>query len=85
MNKFLFKSADPSDLSKNIINKLDMLLTEQRKQRSDLSILTRMLNGLINTVNLQKQVDEFFEDDKDPLRPEPPLEDMAQDGNSSSS
>ncbi len=64
MNKFLFKSNEPSDLSKNVINKLDMLLAEQRHQRSDLSILTRMMNKLINSTDLQKQVDEFFEEDE---------------------
>ncbi len=63
MNKFLFKSAEPSDFQK-LINKLDMLLAEQRHQRSDLSILTRMTNKLINSTDLQKQVDEFFEEDE---------------------
>ncbi len=62
MTKFLFKSNSQSDLSKNIINKLDMLLSEQRHQRSDLSILLNLTNKLINSTNLQKQVDEFFDD-----------------------
>ncbi len=62
MTKFLFKSNSESDLSKNIINKLEMLLSEQRHQRSDLSILLNLTNKLINSTNLQKQVDEFFED-----------------------
>ncbi len=61
MNKFLFKSPT-EDFSKNIINKLEVILTEQRHQRSDLSILTGMMNKLINSTNLQKQVDEFFDD-----------------------
>ncbi len=61
MNKFLFKSND-SDLQKMLINKLDMLLAEQRHQRSDLSILLNLINKLINSTNLQKQVDEFFDD-----------------------
>ncbi len=61
MNKFLFKSSQDSDFQK-LINKLDMILTEQRHQRSDLSIITAMIDKLINSTNLQKQVDEFFED-----------------------
>jgi len=92
MTKFLFKSRT-QDLSKNIINKLDMLLAEQRHQRHDLSVLQITLNKIINGMNLQKQVDEYFEEnDKDGTGeahlgtdPDVPLEDMAQDGNSSSS
>lgn len=61
MSKFLFKSNN-SDFYKNIINKLEVILMEQRHQRSDLSILTGMMNKLINSTNLQKQVDEFFDD-----------------------
>ncbi len=66
MNKFLFKSNLTSDLSKNIINKLDMLLVEQRHQRSDLSVLIRKQQVIYNALALQKQVDEYFdEDDKE--------------------
>ncbi len=61
MNKFLFKSSETSDFQK-LINKLEVILTEQRHQRSDLSIITGMMNKLINSTNLQKQVDEFFDD-----------------------
>ncbi len=78
MNKFLFKSND-SDLQKMLINKLDMLLAEQRHQRSDLGTLLRFATKLANEKELQKQVDEYFEEDKKLT-----LEDMAQDGNSSS-
>ncbi len=62
MNKFLFKSKSDSDLQKIIFNKLEMLLAEQRHQRSDLRILLNLINKLINSSSLQKQVDEFFED-----------------------
>ncbi len=61
MNKFLFKSND-SDLQKMLINKLDMLLAEQRHQRADLSHITRLLRVYETEFKLQKQVDEFFED-----------------------
>ncbi len=65
MNKFLFKSND-SDLQKIIFNKLDMVLAEQRHQRSDLSMLIRLSEKISNNQNLQKQVDEYFdEDDKE--------------------
>ncbi len=62
MNKFLFKSSDP-DLQKMLINKVDALLNEQRCQRYDLKILNGLIQKLINSANLQKQVDEYFEDD----------------------
>jgi len=62
MTKFLFKSPN-EDLSKKFINKLDMLLAEQRHQRHDLSILQITLNKLVTNTNLQKQVDEYFEED----------------------
>ncbi len=64
MKNFIFKSSDPSDFHKILFNKLDMILAEQRHQRSDLSIIIRMTEKLINTINLQKQVDEFFEEDE---------------------
>ncbi len=50
-------------MSKNIINKLDMLLTEQRHQRSDLSILLSKMTTIYNALALQKQVDDYFEED----------------------
>ncbi len=76
MKNFIFKSD--ADFHKILFNKLDMLLAEQRHQRSDLSLLLNLVNKINNSVNLQKQVDEYM-DEKSEL----PLEDMAQDGNSS--
>ncbi len=40
-----------------------MLLTEQRHQRADLATIKRQLHTIINHLNLQKQVDDYFEDD----------------------
>ncbi len=60
MKNFIFKS--PQDFHKIVFNKLDMLLAEQRHQRSDLSILLALITKVINSLNLQKQVDEYFED-----------------------
>ncbi len=65
MTKFLFKSNLESDLSKKFTNKLDMLLAEQRHQRSDLSILLSKMTTIYNALALQKQVDDYFEDDKE--------------------
>ncbi len=62
MNKFLFKSFD-TDLSKNVINKLDMLLTEQRHQRVDLAFIKRELLRMEVNDGVQKQVDQFYEQD----------------------
>ncbi len=61
MKNFIFKSE--ADFHKIVFNKLEMLLTEQRLQRMDLAVITRLLNKVINSSNLQKQVDEYFEED----------------------
>ncbi len=63
MKNFIFKSE--TDFHKIIFNKLDMLLAEQRHQRSDLSILISKMTTIYNALALQKQVDEFFEEDKE--------------------
>ncbi len=73
MKNFIFKS--PQDFHKIVFNKLDMLLAEQRHQREDLATIMRSMTILINSANLQKQVDEYFEDDS---------EDSAQDGSNNS-
>ncbi len=62
MKNFIFKS--PQDFHKIVFNKLDMLLAEQRHQRSDLAILLRKQQHIYNALALQKQVDEYFEDDE---------------------
>ncbi len=64
MKNFIFKSE--ADFHKIVFNKLDMVLTEQRHQRSDLSLLIRKQQVIYNALALQKQVDEYFdEDDED--------------------
>ncbi len=63
MKNFIFKSE--ADFHKIIFNKLDMLLAEQRHQRSDLSILISKMTTIYNALALQKQVDKFFEEDKE--------------------
>ncbi len=64
MKNFIFKSE--ADFHKIVFNKLDMLLAEQRKQRADLYSIDRKIHSIINSLNLQKQVDEYFDkDDED--------------------
>ncbi len=78
MKNFIFKS--PQDFHKIVFNKLDMLLTEQRKQRADLFTIDRKIHGILNSLNLQKQVDEYFDkDDEDEAHPGLPLEDNTKD------
>ncbi len=69
MKNFIFKSE--ADFHKIVFNKLEMLLTEQRHQRQDLALLLGQSLKIINSLNLQKQVDDYFEDssqeeDKEP-------------------
>ncbi len=46
-------------------NRLNLILTEQRHQKADLATIKHQLFELINDMKLQKQVDEFFEEDKE--------------------
>ncbi len=76
MKNFIFKSRE--DFHKILFNQLDMLLSEQRKQRADLFSIDRKVHEIINSLNLQKQVDEYFDkDDEGEARPgrNLPLED----------
>ncbi len=43
--------------------KIQMILTEQRHQRADLATIKRQLHTIINHLNLQKQVDDYFDED----------------------
>ncbi len=65
MKNFIFKSE--ADFHKIVFNKLDMLLAEQRHQRSDLSILLAKMQTIYNALALQKQVDEYFDEDKEDI------------------
>ncbi len=60
MTNFIFKSQG---LIKNVDNKLAMILSELRHQRNDNTQILYLLNKLMINHNLQKQVDEYFEDD----------------------
>ncbi len=65
MTNFIFKSANR--LIKNspitvqiLINKMDMIQTEQRAQRQDMVDIKGMINKLLIDKHLQMQVDEYF-------------------------
>ncbi len=60
--KNLFSS--PNGLLKNVFNKLEIILAEQRHNRSDIVLVLSLLNKLVTNANLQKQVDEYFDDDE---------------------
>ncbi len=63
MKNFIFKSHE--DFHKIVFNKLVTIQDEQRHQRVDLAYLIRQVNKIINDMNLQKQVDEYFDEDKE--------------------
>ncbi len=67
-------SKSPETFEK-LNNQLKMLLTEQRHQRQDLATIKRQLHTIINSLNLQKQVDDYFEMDAGNG-----IKDTAQDG-----
>ncbi len=56
-----FKSSKRTDLLENIITRLELILAEQRHQRSDLNTLRRMFTKLHNDLKLQKQVDDYYD------------------------
>ncbi len=61
MKNFIFKSE--ADFHKIVFNKLGTIQNEQIHARQDLGQIIRGLQLLINDQNLQKQVDEFFDDE----------------------
>ncbi len=65
MKNFIFKSE--ADFHKIVFNKLDMVLAEQRHQRIDLANQMRLLQSIYNALALQKQVDEYFDKDKEDI------------------
>ncbi len=64
MNNFIFKS--PKRLIKNsstsLDTRMDLLLKEQRHQRSDLQDILLKLDKLLIDKHLQMQVDEYFKE-----------------------
>ncbi len=72
MFNLLSKSANGlmRNENSNLENLLNLLLKEQRHQRSDLQDIKLMINKLIIDKHLQEQVDTYFEDN-----PENELED----------
>ncbi len=78
--KLKFKSSAPPDLYFTSISKmLTLMLNEQRAQRIDLANILRILNSTINQMKLQKQVDEYFEDDTKDIPEEDKFEDKPGD------
>ncbi len=66
MTNFIFKSQG---LIKNVYNKLEIIQSELRHQRSDNVVIIAMLHKLVDDKNLQMQVNDYFED-KDNVPPE---------------
>ncbi len=66
MKNFIFKSHE--DFHKILFNKLETIQSEQKHARIDLAYIIRCLNKLSTESvdqQLQKQVDQYFEDDDD--------------------
>ncbi len=78
MNKLFFKSSTglkkiDTINSESLDRKMDFVLTEQRKQRTDLQDIKRMINKLLIDKHLQHEVDRYFEDQQ--IEP-PAVEDL---------
>ncbi len=59
MTNFIFKSQG---LIKNVVNKLEIIQTELRHQRSDNAHIILLLNKLVINAHLQTQVDDYYDD-----------------------
>ncbi len=59
MTNFIFKS---STTYKKLANQLQVILAEQRMQRSDLQEIKFILHKLQNTKDLQETVDKYYKD-----------------------
>ncbi len=59
MTNFIFKSRGTF---KKISNQLEMIQSELRHQRVDNAYIIRQLSVLVNSHNLQKQVDDFYDE-----------------------
>ncbi len=68
MKNFIFKSD--SDFHKMVFNKLETVQKELRHQRLDNSEILRLLQKILVDSGLQKQVDEYFEDDEPETSPQ---------------
>ncbi len=62
MTNFIFKSQGTF---KKISNKLEIIQSELRHQRSDNVQILYLLNKLLVNKKLQKQVDDYFEEGED--------------------
>ncbi len=60
------KSSETPDLF-FIKHLIDMVLDEQRHQRADLATIKRQLHQIISDTGLQKQVDSYFDKDKEDI------------------
>ncbi len=67
MTNFIFKSQGTF---KKISNLLEIILAEQRHQRSDNVQMLFLLNKLLTDKNLQKQVDDYMDDRNDETSPQ---------------
>ncbi len=76
MTNFIFKSQGTY---KKLCLQLDIIQSELRHQRQDMVQVLFLINKLITNSKLQKQVDEYFEDDYDGPEKETPLQTDSED------
>jgi len=77
MKNFIFKSD--ADFHKIVFNRLETIQKELRHNRIDNSDILRLLQKILVDSGLQKQVDEYFEDDEPETSPQTDIEDKEPD------
>jgi len=72
MNNLFFKSANRliKNSSMDLDTRMNLVLREQRHQRSNLQDIKLMINKLLVDKHLQMQVDEYFEEKGQEEEPE---------------
>ncbi len=61
MTNFIFKSQGTY---KKLCQQLEIIQSELRHQRSEHAVILSLLSKLTTNNNLQKQVDQYFDDDE---------------------
>ncbi len=67
MTNFIFKS---STTLKKLANQLEVILNEQRHQRSDLQEIKFMMHKMVTNNTLQETVDKYYKEAPDFATPE---------------
>ncbi len=76
MTNFIFKSQG---LIKNVVNKLEIIQTELRHQRSDNRLILSKLSLILHELDIRGQADDYYNKDVDLTSPQTEQKTLVQD------